>query len=64
MKDLRGFERISAQALDFADNSLLAGWSFEDYMDCAKEAWVTVHENNLVRARLEVKEHDKKIRGE
>lgn len=54
--ELPQFEQVSAEARDFADAARRAGWLFEAYTECAREAWVVSHEEAARAAKRRAEE--------
>ncbi len=59
LRELRYFSAISGEARNFADSAVRANWSFENYIQCAREAWLVAHEEKLRHAKWEIEEYDK-----
>lgn len=63
-RELRNFGHISDKARDFADSAVGSNWFFENYIRCAREAWLVAHEEKLRHAKWEMEEYDRlQIKG-
>ena len=54
MHELPNFDRVSNEAIDFANSAMRSGWTYSDYLRTAKDAWVIAHEEALKQAKYHV----------
>jgi hypothetical protein len=55
----RHCDTIFQKIEDAADFAISNGWSFSQYMQAVKQAWLSAHENNLRQAKYQVEQEGK-----
>jgi hypothetical protein len=50
----RNYEKVTEEAIDFADAAIRNGWLFDEYIRSAREAWIIKHEDLLSQAKYQV----------
>jgi len=50
----RNYDRVTEEAVRFAELAASNGWLFDEYIKAAKTAWVMYHEDALRQAKYQV----------